>query len=207
MSHATGVVWLGAKPHNIIALMNNMRITFAVSALVLGLAPLAAAAPPCSVRSKVPASARTFAKVSDDSTWREFRSLGEVPQLELGNGMSAQFWQDKKKNSTVSIVEPGQDYWTYTRYCFDEEGQLEGVSYEIRTPLGWGHRAEGSVSGEAFDPSSQEFFRIKDGRQIVKPEGVDDAPAALQPALFLSVNQLPFAELLNVTTASNERAK
>jgi hypothetical protein len=181
--------------------MNTRRIGFSLSVVVIGLAPIAMAAPVCNVRVEVPAAARTFAKTSEQSSWREYRSMQEVPELKLDSGMSAQFWQDEKnKDRSVYMVEPGQDFWIYTRYCFDSGGELEGVGFEIRTLLGWGHRAEGSVSSDGFDASTFEFFSLENGKAIPKPPGVRDIPAELKPILYREVTELPFASLLTVSS-------
>jgi hypothetical protein len=178
-------------------LMNTRRIGFSLSVLVIGLAPIAMASPVCNVRVKIPATAHTYAKMSEQSSWREYRSMQEVPDLKLDSGMSAQFWQnEKQKNWSVYMVEPGQDFWIYTRYCFDSGGELEGVDFEIRTLLGWGHRAEGTVSSYGFDANTFEYFSLQNGKVIPKPPGVGHIPAELKPILYREVTELPFASLL-----------
>jgi hypothetical protein len=180
--------------------MKLERVVLTVSFVVLGLKPAAMAAPICDVKVKIPASARIFAKTNDQSEWREYRTMAEVPQLDLDSGMSAQFWQPKKGSLSVYVVEPGEDFWVYTRYCFSGDGKLENVSFEIRTPLGWGHRSEGSVAGTAFKPGSSEFFSTQNGKAISKPDGVSDIPRDVKPMLYLKVSELPFAGLLPVAS-------
>ena len=107
----------------------------------------------------------------------------------------------------MTLVEPGQDFEIETKYCFDEGGELESVSFEIRTALGWGHRVEGTVRGGVFTESSSEFFRLKDGKTISQPDWVGGVPQALEPKLYSSVSKLPFAGLLETTEASNRRLK
>jgi hypothetical protein len=160
------------------------------------LAQVSMAAPGCSVRDKVPQKARIFAKADDENAWREYPNAGQAPELSLSGGMSAQLVQRKKENPSVTIVKPGESYWTYTRYCYGDDGLLANVSLEMRTALGWGYRVEGTASGTAFNVSKQEFFRTKNGKPIAKPEGVADAPANVQPTLYLKVSDLPFASLL-----------
>jgi hypothetical protein len=96
------------------------------------------------------------------------------------------------------VVAPGQDYWTYTRYCFDSDGQLENVDFEVRTRLGWGLRAESSAAS-GFDATNSNFISLKSGKTIAKPDGVGDAPQALKPILYLRVNDLPFASMLTAS--------
>lgn len=181
---------------NIMPVMRTWRIVLPLFALVIGLARVAMAAPACNVRAKVPAADRIFAITNDLSTWREYPSIGDVPDLKLDSGMSVEVWQHRNKTRFVYIVQPGQDFWTYTRYCFDDEGQLESVGFEVNTPLGWGIRSVGTASTNGFDPSTVEFISLKSGRAIPKPPGVGDAPYNLKPRVYLTLRDLPFASLL-----------
>jgi hypothetical protein len=177
--------------------MKPEQFALVLSVVVLGCAPVAIAAPACGVQVKIPAKARIFAKTNDQAGWREYRSIADVPQLDLDNGMSARFWQPRKGSPSVYLVEPGEDFWVYTRYCFSSDGKLQDVSFEIRTPLGWGHRSEGSISGTAFQPISSEFFSTRNGKPISKPAGVSDVPRNIKPTLYFKVSELPFAGLLS----------
>ncbi len=188
---------------NIMPLMKSALISFPFLALVIGFAPVVMAAPGCSPNAKVPATARTFAKTSAQSAWREYASMQDVPELNLNGGLAAQFVQ--RKSPSVMIVKPGEDYWTYTNYCYGSDGRLAGVSFEVRTELGWGYRMEGTAFLGGFSDNTHEFFRTSDGKPIARPAGVSEAPASLQPTLYLTVAQLPFASLLNF--AANPSAK
>src|SRR5580704_6078732 len=181
--------------------MRKFRLPVGFAALVLGLvtmgfSAMAFAAPACSLKVRMPAGARTFARINNQSDWQEYQSLDAVPELSLANGMSAQFWRLRHGTQSVTLVEPGQDFEIETKYCFDEGGELESVSFEIRTALGWGHRVEGTVTGGVFNQSSSEFFRLKDGKTTPQPDFVGGVPQALEPKLYSSVSKLPFAGLL-----------
>ena len=193
--------WYGSalRPLNIMRDMKTKRIPLAVSVLVIGLAPMAIAASTCNVKDKVPAAARIFANTSGHGAWHEYRSVDEIPQLALDSGITAQVLQRKKSIPSVTVVEPGEDFWLYTRYCYNDDGQLDGVTLELRTSLGWGHRVEGTVSGDEFYASKSEFFSTKNGKPISKPFGVADAPAGLKPTLYMNVSELPFASLLRTS--------
>ncbi len=154
----------------------------------------------CSVKDKVPSAARIFAKADDQSAWREYPNAAQMPDVRLDSGLSAQVVQHKKEIPSVTIVTPGESYWTYTRYCFGEGGQLAGVSFEIRTQLGWGYRVDGAASGGGFSANNREFFSTKSEKPIEKPYGVADAPVGLEPHLYMTVSELPFADLLKPTT-------
>ncbi len=168
----------------------------ALAGLSIGLTPMALAATACSADAPVPLSARVFAKVSDQGSWNEYRSFDQVPKLEPQSGMYALYWHPKKKAASVYVVELAQSFYIQTRYCYNSEGQLEGVDYEIGSHLGWGHRQEGNVAGDGFDRTKAEFFSTMDGKGIGKPFGPSDPPRALKPKLYLKMSDLPFASFL-----------
>ena len=178
-----------------------------LSIVTIGYSPIAAAASACSLKVRMPADARTFAQTNHQSDWQEYQSLYSVPALSPASGVSAQFWQHKRRTPLVTVVEPGQDFEIETKYCFDEAGQLETVDFEIRTALGWGYRAEGTATGGVFNASLSQFFRLKDGKTTPPPDFVGSVPPALKPKLYLSLSELPFAGLLETTVASNRRLK
>jgi hypothetical protein len=185
--------------------MKAKRIPLTLSVFALGLSPVGMLASTCSVKDKLPSSARVFAKADDQSAWLEYPSAGQAPDVRLDSGMSARVVQHKREIPSVTIIKPGEDYWTYTKYCYGEDGHLEGVSFEVRTQLGWGYRVEGTGSGGGFSANAHEFFRTKDGKTIEKPEGVADAPAGLDPTVYMSVGEMPFAPLLK--PAAKTRSK
>jgi hypothetical protein len=171
------------------------------------MASIGMAAPSCSVREKAPKTARNFARSSEQDTWHEYKSGEEIPDLNLDSGMSAQFWQERNKSGSAYTVQPGQDFTILTRYCFDGGGALENVDFEVRTPLGWGRRMEGSISGEDFSPRTAEFFDLKNGKAMPQPRGVGEAPAALKPTIYMKITDLPFASLLPVAAKPQKGKK
>ncbi len=175
--------------------MNSRRLALFCCGLTFLAVPVASAATACDVKAVVPKSARTWAKTGDQEAWQEFRSIEAVPALDPDGGVSAQLWRDKTGSSSVYMVEPGEDFWTYTRYCFDKTGQLERVGFEVRTAWGWGYRMEGQVIKGTLRSDSAEFFSTGDQRPIPKPEGASDISEALKPRLYLTMRKLPFAHL------------
>jgi hypothetical protein len=175
--------------------------------MTVGFSSDAFAAPVRSLKVKMPQDARTFIKTNNQSDWLEYGSFDSVPAPRPGGGRSAQFWEGEGGTHSATIVEPGQGFQIETKYCFDEEGQLESVSFEIRTTLGWGYRSEGTVTGGVFSESSSKFFGLNDGKTTPQPDFVGGAPASLKPKLYLSVSELPFAGLLEKTMASNRKLK
>jgi hypothetical protein len=186
--------------------MKTKSFPLVLSLLALGFPVAGKAAPACSVKDKVPSTARIFAKAGDDGAWREYPSAGQIPDVGLDSGVTAQFVQRKKESPSVTMVKPGEDYWTYTKYCYSEDGELAGVSFEIRTRLGWGYRVDGTTSASGFSANSHEYFETKNGKPISRPDGVADAPAGLEPPLYMNVGDLPFAALLKTTTAAKTHA-
>ena len=186
--------------------MNTKRMRIAFAVLALGIAPAAMAETACSADVPVPMSARVFAKVNDQSGWNEYRSFDKVPKLEPQSGMYALYWFPKKKNPSVYIVQLEQSFYIQTRYCYNNEGKLLGVDYEIGTSLGWGHRQEGAVANDGFDASKVEFFRTVDGKGIGRPFGPSNPPRALKPTLYLTTGELPFASFLEPSMASKKKA-
>jgi hypothetical protein len=157
--------------------------------------PCVFAATNCDVSAKVPEGARTFAKTNDRSRWREFRTIQNVPELDPGAGVSAQFWWNDRA-TLAYLVEPGEDFGVYTRYCFNSEGQLEGIGFEVRTAWGWGYRLEGTMIRGRLHADHSEFFNTENDKRIPKPEGANDISETLNPTLYLTTSKLPFANLI-----------
>lgn len=149
----------------------------------------------CNVNAKVPAG-RTFATTHGHGQWREYGSIQAVPELDNDDGQSAQVWREDNGASFAYFVEPGEDFWRFTRYCFDSNGQLREVGFEIRTAWGWGYRLEGSVARTEVQVKSSQFFNTESGKAISKPDGANDIPDALKPLLYQSPSNFPFANLL-----------
>ncbi|HEU5351451.1 MAG TPA: hypothetical protein VFU55_07620 [Terracidiphilus sp.] len=119
-----------------------------------------------------------------------------VPELDLGSGESAQYWRDRSGVSYVNVVAPGEDFWAYTRYCFDKNGNLKALSSEFRTAWGWGFRTEGPVLEGVLHPSRSQFFNVKSGKEIARPADADDVSDAMNPEIYPNIKALPFANLL-----------
>jgi hypothetical protein len=162
----------------------------------------AAIAPQCGVNPEVPVK-RVFAKVNYNDTWREYRSIDNVPELDLDGGISAQLWEDTDGSLLIRMVEPGEDFWTYTHYCFAKSGKLARVEFELHTACGWVYRLEAPIESGAIRDASSRFFDTKTKKVIPKPEQADDFSDALKPALYLQIKQLPFSKLLATASKSS----
>jgi hypothetical protein len=132
--------------------------------------------------------------------WHEYRSLKAVPQLDLDGGISAEYWKDADGSVLVrAVVEPGEDFWTYTKYCFGSGLQLVSLELELRTAWGWSYRSQMRMEKGSLRRVSQGFFDIETSKPIPKPEGADDIPKALKPTVFTEEKELPFFHLLGPT--------
>jgi hypothetical protein len=139
---------------------------------------------------------RTFADPGGKRDWREYPGLKDIPELELGFGESARLWVGLNGNLLIATEEPGEDFTTYTDYCFNNAGKLVQLRFELRTAWGWGYRREGPIIGNALVHPTSDFFSTTTGMRITKPQQADDIADALIPRLYLLKNQLPFSLLL-----------
>ena len=137
------------------------------------------------------------AKVDASEAWREYRSIEDIPALNLNGGISAQLWTGTGGTSFVRTVEPGEDISIYTEYCFTDRGQLSRVGLEVRTAWGWAYRLESPVENGAIHDPSSGFFSTQTEKSIAKPEQADDVSQALRPTLYPQASQLPFSQLLD----------
>jgi hypothetical protein len=155
----------------------------------------AAIAKQCHVDLLQPAE-RVLAQVDDQQPWRIYKQLGDVPELSLGSGISAEMWEGNKGSFLIRIVEPGEDISSYTEYCFNNVGRLDYLAFELRTAWGWAFRMEGSVRNGTIHTESTGFFSTKTAKPIPRPEEADDVHEALEPKVYLEAKKLPFFGLL-----------
>jgi hypothetical protein len=143
-------------------------------------------------------AARTFAAIDERGLWREYPEVKSIPEMQLDVGSSgAQICLAPDGNMLVRVVEPSQDFWAYTAYCFDKAGSLVYLGYEFRTAWGWGFPEEGSFARSQLNPVRPEFFSTKTERPIAKPEQATDVRDSLQPQIFPTKAALPFFNLLS----------
>jgi len=150
----------------------------------------------CGIDAHSPAK-RVFAKVDDNQPWREYTRLEDVPELALGFGISAEMWKGYNSSFLIRTVEPGEDFWSYTEYCFNKDGRLIRLAYEVRTAWGWAFQMGGPVMNSAIRADSSGFTSTETGKAIPKPQGAGDVGEALKPTLYLEEKRLPFYSLLS----------
>jgi len=149
----------------------------------------------CGVDFKKPAQ-RVFADVNGDSHWTEFRDARSIPELNIDEGLMARLWPGTDGKTLVLIEYDGQDFGKNTEYCFDKDGVLTQMRYEIVTAWGWGYRENGHVKDKMLVTEAKEFFDNKTRAIIPEPVGQNVEPAFLTPKLYLKMSDLPFAKLL-----------
>ena len=152
----------------------------------------------CGISRSQPAE-RIFANPDRKHAWREYRSVKEVPELENDFGEFVQLWTSHNGNVLITIQAPGEDFASYTNYCFDPGGRLTQLTFQLRTAWGWGYRTEGFVSKGRFAGKTSEFFSTETEKPIPKPDQANSIPRALKPRIFMREAQLPFFKLLPKT--------
>jgi len=150
----------------------------------------------CGVDQDRPAQ-RIFADPDGKLGWHEYRSVKDVPELELGFSQFVRFWAGPDGKALIRLEEPGEDFSAYTDYCFEKTGQLVQLRFELRTAWGWGYREEGPVVNGVLAPQTSEFFSTENEVPVTRPEQADDIADALRPHLYVRKSQLPFARLLS----------
>jgi len=163
--------------------------------VVAAAASQAAAITPCDVNPAGSAQ-RVFAQVDEKHAWREFLKIEIVPSLDLEGGISAEVWNESSGAMLVRTVEPGEDFWTYTKYCFAQNGALVYCDFEVRTAWGWGYHAEGPVTDGKFHSASERFLDTKKNQSIPKPQDAGDISDSLKPTVYPDARQLPFWKLM-----------
>ena len=140
---------------------------------------------------------RYFADSDGKNIWREYRSIDAVPQLSNDGGEIALLWAGGNGDVLVGTKEPGEDFAIFTDYCFDSNGRLIQLRFEVRTAWGWGYRKECPVLHGTLTPKISEFFDTTTEARGAKPQQAADIPQALKPKLYLRKSQLPFSKLLS----------
>jgi|SRR5450631_802668 hypothetical protein len=158
---------------------------------------LAGAAPTqrCNLNFQTPAD-RVFAQLSGTNAWQEFENIEKVPVLVTDGGISAELWRRTDGIISVRTVEPGEDFWIYSKYCFTRNGRLDRIAFELRTAWGWGYRLEAAIENGAIRAPSSGFFDTATSKSIPRPEQADDIAEALRPRLYIQTMQLPFSNLI-----------
>jgi len=95
---------------------------------------------------------RIFANSDGKHGWHEYPNVKEVPELVLGFGQFAKFWTGTHGTVLIRLEEHGEDFAAHSDYCFDKDGHLVALKFELRTAWGWGYREEGAVTNDELTP-------------------------------------------------------
>jgi hypothetical protein len=155
----------------------------------------------CGANASLPAL-RVFATAGSPVAWQEYANIGGVPDSGSDEGISAELWKGVGGSLLIRTVEAGEDFWTYTEYCFNNSGHLRRVKFEVRTAWGWAYRVEGTIKNRAVHALSSGFIETKTEKTIPRPPDADNIPGALSPTLYLHAKRLPFSKLLNADPKS-----
>lgn len=140
---------------------------------------------------------RIFADPDGKQGWREYRSVKDLPELQNDAGEFAGLWAGRDGRVLVSTQEPGEDFASYTDYCFDSTGQLVQLRFQLRTAWGWGYQEEGPIRSGILTSKKTKFFDTKTEMPIIRPGQAADIPEALKPRLYIRKSKLPFFKLLS----------
>jgi hypothetical protein len=141
---------------------------------------------------------RVFANPDGKVGWQEYRTLKEIPELSNDAGEYAGLLTGRDGDSLIITEWPGEDFDAFTDYCFDKNGHLLQMRFELRTAWGWGFREEGPIVKGKISSASSEFFDTKTEKVIPKPgENADEVLGAVKPDLYTRKSQLPFFALLS----------
>ena len=174
----------------------SLVLCFAVMALSMSLpAGQSATALQCGVDQTRKAQ-RLFADPNGKNEWKEYRNIDAIPELSNDGGILARLWSGSNGDVLLRAEEPGEDFASYTDYCFDAKGQLIQLRFELRTAWGWGYKKEGPVLRGIVTSRISEFFDTTTDKRVTRPEQAADIPEALKPKLYLQESRLPFYKLL-----------
>jgi len=114
--------------------------------------------------------------------------------LQNDGGESALLWKPGDRKTLVKIEEPGEDFNSYSTYCFSKNGVLIAIDFELRTAWGWGYRMAGPIVAGALVSKVSEFFDTRTGQVVPRPQEADAIAEALKPRLYLNRSKLPFLQ-------------
>jgi len=150
----------------------------------------------CGVDFQKPA-ARVFVDASEKEPWTEIRDIRTLPDVNLNDGGKvARLWKGSDGNELVFVEEPGEDFDVASEYCFDKDGAISRIRFQVKTAWRWGFREEGAVNDGAIAEETKEFFDMDTGEKTSKPNGANDIPETLKPKVYTKITELPFAKLL-----------
>ena len=136
--------------------------------------------------------------------WESFANVKAIPK-DAGKEM-AQYWRGEQGGLVQMAMRDGQ-FTRYHEYCFDGEGRLTRLTYEIRARSdGWGYATTGTVNEAGhMTPASSRFFGLRTNLTIPRPPESMDVGWLLHPKIYKRLDKLPFAKLMTTTPLESKR--
>lgn len=155
----------------------------------------------CGVDFNKPAT-RVFVDATAKEPWTEIRDIRTLPDVNLNDGgRVARVWKGTDGNVLVFVEEPGEDFDIASEYCFDKDGAISRIRFQVKTAWRWGFREEGLVKDGAIVAETNEFFDMDNGEKVPKPSGANEIPETLKPKVYTKITELPFAKLMEPQTS------
>jgi hypothetical protein len=154
------------------------------------------AASACGVEDARPPQ-QVFADPDSKQRWSEYPGVMDVP--DLPNDSEANYaasWTGSEGKVLIMMQGDGEDFGSYTHYCFGKTGELLSLKFELRTAWGWGFREEGPVHNGVLKANVAEFFETTNEKRIRRPRDASAIPEALKPTIYKQLRRLPFANLI-----------
>ncbi len=131
-------------------------------------------------------------------TWQEYTTVTQVAGLGSTNGeLMIAFKTSSSGRRFVRTVEFGEDNVRYQANCYDRDGRLAWLHYEMRTAWGWGYEDKRTFgSGTKMSNSSTRFFDLKNNQEIKRPAQAGDVPDFTKPSVYKNFDTLPIAGAL-----------
>ncbi len=131
-------------------------------------------------------------------TWNEYPTAGQIPRFAGSQGeMVIAVKSSSSGRHFVRTVEFGQDNVRYQANCYDPDGGLISVHYEMRTAWGWGYEDKRTFSSATkMSNRSTRFFDLKNNQEIKRPGQAGDVPDFMKPSIYNNFASLPIAGAL-----------
>jgi hypothetical protein len=130
--------------------------------------------------------------------WHEYGSLKQLRQMSGHNGEQMMAVKTSASGQHfVRTVEYGDDSARFQGDCYDGNGQLRSLHYEMRTGRGWGYEDVRSFDGRGkLLRHATRFFDTRTQNKIDRPSEAKDMPNVLRPAVRNQFESLPIAGIL-----------
>lgn len=138
------------------------------------------------------AAKRIFANANGKG-WKEYASIRQVPVLDGSNGEQLVVVKSSVAGSHYVETEMyGEDSAHYQQSCYDRDGALRSLHYEMRTAWGWGYDEVRRLSNSGkLVYRSNYFFETSSNQKITRPAQASEVPDFLKPEIYKTFGSLP----------------